>query len=82
MIKQMRKNILKVLLFTFIMWAVGFACYNAGKSAVYSNHNEYYVKTEALLDSICGTYEDSFRDTIMETGTYYEYEVARENYTK
>ena len=55
-----------------------FAFYHAGKASVYKNRWEYYQRTEALLDSICN-WQDSFMDTVMETDTYYEYEVARED---
>lgn len=78
----MKETILKVLILLFIIVVTGFACYNAGKSKVYESQDEYYNKTEALLDSINVIYNDSFYDTVMETDTYYEYEVARENLLK
>lgn len=60
---------------------VGFACYNAGKSTVYEEDYNYFEKTEALLDSI-NNWDESFMDTVMETDAYYEYELAKEEYTK
>lgn len=78
----MKETILKVLVLLFIIVVTGFACYNAGKSKVYESQDEYYNKTEALLDSINVIYNDSFYDTVMKTDTYYEYEVARENLLK
>ena len=58
------------------MGAVGFTCYNAGKSSVYSEDNNYYEKTEELLDSIY-EWNEPFMEAVMETNTYYEYEVAK-----
>ena len=65
----MKETILKVLVLLFIIVVTGFACYNAGKSKVYESQDEYYNKTEALLDSINVIYNDSFYDTVMETDT-------------
>lgn len=74
----MKENIIKVIALLLIMGFTSFAAYNAGKSTVYSQQYEYYEKTEALLDSI-NSWDNSFSDTVMETGAYYEYEVARQN---
>lgn len=71
---------IKIVLFLLIIGLFSFASYNAGKSTVYSQQNEYYEKTEALLDSI-NNIDESFMDTVMETDAYYEYETAKENIT-
>lgn len=73
-----KENIIQVILFPLIMGFTFFAAYNAGKSTVYSQQYEYYEKTEALLDSI-NNWDNSFKDTVMKTDAYYEYEVARQN---
>lgn len=72
-----KENIIKVIAFLLIAGYISFDSYNAGKSTVYSQQYEYYKKTEALLDSI-NNWDSSFKDTIMKTDAYYEYEVARE----
>lgn len=77
----MKEPTLKVLLLLFIIVVTGFACYNAGKSAVYEEDYKYFEKTEALLDSI-NNWHESFIDTVMETDAYYEYELAKEEMTK
>lgn len=44
-------------------------------------YDQYYERTETLLDSICSSgvmKEDAFTDVVMETDTYYEYEVVRD----
>lgn len=44
-------------------------------------YDQYYDKTETLLDSIYSSGvmgEDDFTDIVMETNTYYEYEVTRD----
>ena len=41
-------------------------------------YDEYFEKTEALLDSTCAIQGPDFHDVIMETDAYYEYEVAKE----
>lgn len=73
----MKETIFKVLALLIFSAALGFACYNAGKSSVYSAQFEYQEKTEALLDSIY-SWDNSFIDTVMETDVYYEYELAKE----
>lgn len=49
--------------------------YNMGKSHTYKASDNYYYKTEALLDSI-NNWDSSFMDTVMETDVYYEYELS------
>lgn len=44
-------------------------------------YDQYYDNTETLLDSIYSSgvmNEDAFTDIVMETDTYYEYEVSRD----
>lgn len=77
----MKKNIIiSALAVILAAWAF-FVGYNMGKSHAYFASNEYYNRTEALLDSI-NNWDESFMDTAMETDTYYEYERAREKYIK
>ena len=70
-------KILKAAVIIIIITLACFASYNAGKSSVYKAENNYYNKVEELLDSI-NNWDESFMDTVMETDTYYEYEIARE----
>lgn len=45
-----------------------------------SKYQEYYEKSEILLDSISSWYgHKAFQDSIMNTQTYYEYELAKEH---
>lgn len=73
-------RILGVLsIITIICIAIGVVSHHiSGHSATIEARNEYYNKTEALLDSI-HKWDESFMDSVMETDSYYEYEVAREN---
>ena len=77
----MKENLIVVALALMIVFWAGLIGYNMGESHVYSMDNEYYTHTEALLDSI-NNWDESFMDTVMESDTYYEYELARENYNK
>lgn len=77
----MKRNIIIIALAAIIAVLASFIGYNAGKSHVYSEREEYYIHTEALLDSI-NNWDESFMDTVMETDAYYEYELAKENYLK
>lgn len=77
----MKENLIVVALALMIAFWVGIIGYNMGESHVYSIDNEYYTHTEALLDSI-NAWDESFIDTVMESDTYYEYELARESYNK
>lgn len=72
---------LKLIVLIIVMGTIGFACYNAGKSAIYNTQYEYFNRTEALLDSI-NNWDESFMDTVMETDVYYEYEVTRDKLIK
>lgn len=51
--------------------------YNVGRAHVYSAQVDYFIATEALLDST-SVWSEDFMDTVMETDVYYDYEVARE----
>ena len=70
-----------IVLALMLMFLAGIIGYNMGESHVYSMDNEYYTHTEALLDSI-NNWNESFIDTVMESDTYYEYELARESNNK
>lgn len=50
------------------------------QNQVKAYHN-YYQKTEILLDSVYSQNEDYFRDVLMETDTYFNYEESRDNLT-
>lgn len=71
-------KILQIVIGLIIVIFICIASYNAGRNSVYKEEYKYYEKTEILLDSI-NKWDNSFMDTVMETDTYYEYEVAREN---
>lgn len=77
----MKKSIIISALFIAIMAYTFFVGYNMGQSHTHSTKNTYYIATETLLDSI-NSWDESFFDTIFETDTYYEYELAREKYIK
>lgn len=71
-------KILKAATVLVLVAALCSASYNAGKNKAYSQTNEYYNNTEALLDSI-NNWDESFMDNVMETDAYYNYEVSRDN---
>lgn len=77
----MRKNIIIAILAVILAAWAFFIGHKMGESHVYSMDNEYYNRTEALLDSI-NNWDESFMDTVMETDAYYEYELAKESYIK
>lgn len=64
-----------VVLFLGLFYAMA---YNAGKHKAFVESAEYYVHTEALLDSI-NNWDESFMNTVMETDVYYDYEIAKQN---
>lgn len=70
------KGIIVAICITFVLTSVSF--YHIGQSVVYTHEYTYYIKTEALLDSICA-WDDTFHDTVMSTDVYYAYEEARAN---
>lgn len=73
----MKERLMKLALAVTMLGLACFTAYHAGKSTVYGEQNEYFDKTEALLDSI-NNWNPGFIDTVMETDAYYEYEVARD----
>lgn len=77
----MKTSVIKVTICLLIILFACFASYNAGKHKAHAEINEYFEKTEALLDSI-NNWDESFMDTTMETDAYYEYEVSRSNFIK
>lgn len=73
----MFKKVLYVcgLIVSIICLCIG--AYMAGYRSGIANFDEYYEKTECLLDTIYIEYPD-FSDIIMDSDTYYEYELAKD----
>lgn len=79
----MKNSVVKIILrysvsVIFILFLM-FASYMAGYKGNNDKYEYYYDKTEILLDSISSWYgHKAFQDSIMDTDTYYEYELAKE----
>ena len=72
------KNIILTAICSFLLWGtIATICF---QNQVKAYHN-YYQKTEILLDSVYSQNEDYFRDVLMETDTYFNYEESRDNLT-
>ena len=70
------KTIILTALGSFLLWGtIATICF---QNQVKAYHN-YYQKTEILLDSVYSQNEDYFRDVLMETDTYFNYEESRDN---
>lgn len=93
--KKMKKMKPRTLFNILILLIVGIACFTLGllfrqsqkpydyefELELLNAYDQYYDKTEALLDSIYSSgvmKEDTFTNVVMETNTYYEYEVTRD----
>lgn len=74
----MKKKIVLSLAFTVSFIAVFLGGYYRGVSQTVSPINEYYIHTEALLDTIYNQ-DSAYFDVLMETDVYYYYEVAKDN---
>lgn len=70
------KKLILTFLISFLLWGtIATICF---QNQVKAYHN-YYQKTEILLDSVYSQNEDYFRDVLMETDTYFNYEESRDN---
>lgn len=74
------KIILKIIRITIVALAFFILGYHQGKlnTASTSSINEYYIRTEALLDSIYCQQPEYF-DVLLDQDVYYFYECAKDH---
>lgn len=74
------KTFLKIIRITIIALVFFILGYHQGKqnTASTSSMNEYYIRTEALLDSIYCQQPEYF-DVLMDQNVYYFYEYAKDH---